>query len=122
MKTQFLKAFALFTLIFGLSFSAYSADTPPVYGSQLMTEQERNEHRKRMRNAESELEREKIRKEHHKRMKIRAEKRGIELPDTPPIRGGMGKKQQKGPGMNPGMNPGKGKGMGPGAGMGKGNR
>lgn len=85
----------------------FAADEPPVYGSQLMTEQERNEHRQRMRNAKNAEEREQIRKEHHERMKARARERGIELPDEPPARGGKG--------MGPG-----GKGMGPGGGMGGG--
>ncbi|TNF37913.1 MAG: hypothetical protein EP315_01925, partial [Gammaproteobacteria bacterium] len=43
-----------------------------IYGSQLMTEQERNEYRNRMRAAKTEQEREQIRNEHHERMKIRA--------------------------------------------------
>lgn len=64
-----------------------------VYGFQLMTEQERNEHRMRMRNARTEQEREQIRAEHHERMKVRAKERGVTLPDEPLPRGtgrGMG--------------------------------
>lgn len=62
-----------------------------VYGSEMMTEQERNEHRKKMRAAKNEQERERIRKEHHKKMKERAKERGLSMPDEPPARGGKGK-------------------------------
>jgi hypothetical protein len=64
-----------------------------IYGSQLMTPQERIEYRKRMRAARTAEEREKIRNEHHELMKERAREQGITLPDTPPQRGiggGMG--------------------------------
>jgi hypothetical protein len=62
-----------------------------IYGSQLMTAQERNEYRNRMRAAKTQQEREQIRNEHHERMKARAKERGVTLPDTPPPYGkGMG--------------------------------
>ena len=60
-----------------------------VYGSQLMTKQERMEHRKKMRSAKTAEERERVRAEHHEAMKIRALERGVTLPDAPP-EGGMG--------------------------------
>ncbi len=59
-----------------------------IYGSQLMTPEERNEHRARMRTARTEEERERIRAENHERMKQRAEERGITLAEVPPERGG----------------------------------
>ncbi|HPX89093.1 MAG TPA: hypothetical protein PL133_07490 [Methylophilaceae bacterium] len=62
-----------------------------IYGSQLMTPQERVEHRKKLRSAKTAEERERIRAEHHEAMKIRAQERGVTLPDAPPERGmGMG--------------------------------
>ena len=73
-----------------------------IYGSQLMTQQERNEYRAQMHNAKTAQEREQIRKEHHERMKVRAKEKGVTLPDEPPARG-----------MGGGMGPGGG-GMGPG--------
>lgn len=76
-----------------------------IYGSQLMTDQERNEFRARMRAAKTAEERERIRNEHHERMKIRAQEQGVTLPDEPPMRG-------KGMGQGGGMGPGMGKGMG----------
>jgi len=73
-----------------------------IYGSQLMTEEERLLHRERMRSAQSEEEREQIRLEHHKEMQQRAQKLGIELPDEPPA-AGMGKGSGQGQGMGLGL-------------------
>ncbi|MCD6680554.1 MAG: hypothetical protein LT102_07855 [Burkholderiaceae bacterium] len=60
----------------------------PIYGSQLMTQQERDEYRYRMRAAKTAQEREQIRADHHERMKERAQARGVAIPDEPPARGG----------------------------------
>lgn len=66
-------------------------DQEQIYGSQLMTRQERIEFRAKMRAAKTMEEREQIRNEHHERMKERAKAQGITLPDEPPARGhGMG--------------------------------
>jgi hypothetical protein len=71
--------------------SAPLQQTERIYGSQLMTGQERAEHRSRMLSAASAEEREQIRREHHEKMRLRAEERGMALPDEPPARGrGMG--------------------------------
>lgn len=77
-----------------------------IYGSQLMTQQERTAYRAKMRAAKTQEERERIRAEHHEQMKMRAKEKGVTLPDMPPAMGG---------GMGPG-----GGGMGPGGGMGGG--
>lgn len=76
--------------------AAETQEQEQIYGSQLMTEQERAEYRTKMRAAKTVEEREQIRKEHHERMKARAAERGMTLPDEPPPMGGMG------PGMGPG--------------------
>ena len=81
-----------------------------IYGSQMMTPQEREAYRLKMRAAKTVEEREQIRKEHHERMKTLAKERGITLPDEPPARGG---------GMGPGSGMGPGGGMGPGSGRGR---
>jgi hypothetical protein len=87
-------------------------DQEQIYGSQLMTQQERIEQREKMRAAKNAEEREQIRKEHHQRMTERAKERGVALPDEPPARGGgMGSGGGRGPG---------GGGMGPGGGGGRG--
>ncbi|MBD3735219.1 MAG: hypothetical protein IE938_02075 [Pseudomonas balearica] len=83
-----------------------------VYGSQIMTQQERMEYRNRMRQAQTQEERERIRNEHHQQMRERARERGVTLPEEPPAGRGMG----QGGGMGQGM------GMGQGAGMGSGDR
>lgn len=74
-----------------------------IYGSQLMTRQERIEFRSKMRSTKTAEEREKIRAEHHEQMKARGKERGVTLPDEPPARGG---------GMGPGSGMGGGTGMG----------
>jgi hypothetical protein len=78
----------------------FAADSPvqtqaqeQIYGSQLMTVQERTEYQARMRAAKSVEAREKIRAEHHEAMQVRAREKGLTLPDEPPARGmggGMG--------------------------------
>jgi hypothetical protein len=119
----------LFTLVIVLSLSTGSAlaadqeraqesvqKQEQIYGSQLMTQQERSEYRAKMRTAKTAEEREQMRKEHHERMKERAAERGVTLTEEPPARGrGMGPcGGQMGPGgagMGP---PHQGGGMGPG--------
>lgn len=78
---------------------------PPVFGAQLMTQQEMIEHRAKMRGAKTPEAREAVRAEHHKAMLERAKEKGVTLPETPPPRG-MG----RGAGVGPGA------GMGPGGG------
>ncbi len=74
-----------------------------MYGSQLMTPQERAEHREKMRNAKTEEERNQIRSENHARMQKRAKEQGVTLPDSPPTGGaGMGYRQGMGGGIGPG--------------------
>jgi len=85
----------------------------PVYGSQLMTDQERQAHRSRMRNAESPEELERIRAEHHGQMQMRAKEQGVTLPEMP--RQGM--QQGQGQGMQQGQGRGQGRGMQQGQGM-----
>ena len=84
------------------------ADDTPVYGSQMMTQQERADYRNRMHQAQTAEERERMRQEHHRQMQARAKERGVTLPDEPPAMPGRG-----GMGMGPG---GGGPGSGPGGG------
>lgn len=100
-----------------LAFNPGFAAEPPVqsqaqeqiYGSQLMTPQERTEHQTKMRSAKTNEEREQIRAQHHKEMQVRAKQQGTTLPDEPPAYG-------KGGGMGPGGGAGMGGGMGSGGG------
>lgn len=87
-----------------------AADIEPVYGSQLMTNQERLEYRKKITNAKTASEREKIRSEHHAMMKERAKEKNVTLPDEPPSGGGMGGGMHQGDGMGQGMGTGGGRG------------
>ncbi len=60
-----------------------------IFGSQLMTQQERTEYRAKLGYAKNDEEREQIRQKHHKLMMIRAKARGLTLPDEPPVKGGQ---------------------------------
>ena len=108
--TLLLSAISMSTL---LNITPVSAADEPVYGYQLMTEQERAEHRAKMQSFQTEQEREAYRQQHHKMMQERARAQGITLPDEPMPRG-------QGRGMGPGKGMGSGQGMGGGQGMGQG--
>ena len=75
-------------------------------GRQLMSDEERDEQRSKMRNATTQQEREKIRSEHHEKMEQRAKEQGASIPDNPPLRG-QGAVRQGG-GMRGGMGGGQG--------------
>lgn len=80
---------------------AISEDT--MYGYQLMTEQERAEHRATMRSFNTEAEREAYRRQHHEMMQERAKAQGVTLPDEPMPRGqgrGMGQGYRGGQGQS----------------------
>jgi hypothetical protein len=122
----------LFTTLAGPAVLAQETPGKPagkseaIYGYQMMTPQERDEYRAKMRNAASAAERQAVRDEHHAAMAGRAKERGLTLPDRPTGAGPYGPGQgrgpggagPRGPGMGPGMGPGgagpRGPGMGPG--------
>ena len=87
-KTMISNASAI-ALAVGLALPAISlaqANTAdlPVYGSQLMTEQERLEYREQMREAQTPEERKQLRSEHVERMQQRARDQAVTLPDDRP--------------------------------------
>jgi hypothetical protein len=101
MKRRILVLFALVIVLSLPTGSALAADQEgaqesvqkqeQIYGSQLMTQQERAEYREKMRTAKTAEEQEQMRKEHHERMEERAAKRGVTLTEEPPAGGrGMG--------------------------------
>lgn len=93
---------------------AYAADNLN-YGPNLMTEQERAEHRERMRSMQTEEQRNEYRNQMHEQMKKRAEKHGMTLPDAPR----QGGRNQPYPGGGYGPGPGSGSGIGAGGGRGR---
>lgn len=80
-----------------------------IYGSQLMTQQERDEYGALMNAARTGKERDQIRLAHQEQMKERAKQRGMTLPDEAPA---YGKTQDMGSGGGMG---GPGSGVGPGS-------
>ncbi len=102
MKTQLLNGVLAALLTAGLG-SVALAETDLVYGHQLMTQQELQEHRATMRSLPDQEAREAYRLEHHARMQERAREQGVTLPDKPMARGkGMGPGGGGGRGMGPG--------------------
>ena len=72
-----------------------------IYGSHMMTREERDQHSNAMGNARTEQERERIWAEHHERMQARAKERGETLPEMPahmPRQGAGGQGQGGGQG------------------------
>lgn len=94
----------------GILMAAPEEGSSQIYGSQMMTQQERADHRAKLRAAKTQTERNQIRQENHQRMQQRAKERGIKMPDMPPQNQGH---------MNQGhMNQGQGMKNGMGQGMG----
>lgn len=104
MKTRSRNILLISVLALGVPGTSIFAEQQ-VYGSQLMTQQERIEHRAKMQSMKTMEERERYRMEHHKKMQERAKQQGVTLPDKPP---------------SSGMGGGRGMGGGPGGGMGGG--
>ena len=95
------------TVLFLLLPLQVSSAVEEVYGWNMMTEQERIQHRETMSNLKTNKERERYQTEHHNKMMERAKERGLSMPDMPMHQG-------------PGMPMRDGKGMGSGGGMGRG--
>ena len=86
-------------------------DHDRIYGSELMTQEERYQYQTQMRALQTEEEREAFRLEHHQTMQERARAQGKTLPDEPLENHGPGTGTS--PGMGPGMHPGMQPNMGP---------
>ena len=84
LNSKFEKMLPLVVVLASIGIDAAVAQT--YYGSQLMSPQERAEHRMIMRQL-SPGEREAYRAQHHETMKQRAESMGLALPDEPPAYG-----------------------------------
>jgi TolA-binding protein len=95
-----------------------------IYGSSLMTQQERNEYQNQMRQLKTEQERAEFRARHHEQMQQRAAAQGKTLPDNVPANqeevDGRGMEQGQGQGMGMGQGQGMGQGHGHGHGQGTG--
>lgn len=92
--------FAMIVLLLPLQ-SSFSEEE--IYGVNMMTEQERIQHRETMRSFKTNEERERYRIEHHKKMQERAKERGLTIPDMPRNR------MRDGSGMGSGSGAGKGR-------------
>jgi len=70
--------------VVALAVPAMANEVEPIYGSQLMTQEERQAHQIQMRNATSAEERERIRQKNHEKMRLRAKEKGVPFSDQPP--------------------------------------
>ncbi|MDR1994524.1 hypothetical protein [Azonexus sp.] len=90
--------FAVATVIFTAGTVPASAAEGPVFGWQLMTEQEQIERRQKMLSAKTPEEREAVRSQYHQKMLERAQQQGVTLPETPPAQGaGRGMRSRQAP-------------------------
>ena len=102
-----------------LSFPVHAEDSDAVFGRQLMTQEELQQHRQTLKGLTTKEERQQYRKEHHQRMLERARERGVTLPEEPGKQGkGMGPKPGKGEQQGPGASQGQGTGVPKGQGKG----
>lgn len=93
----------LAVLAMGSTTALADDDKEMTTGRELMSDQERMEHRHKMRSMDDD-ERKAYRKEHHEEMRERAKEQGRELPEDPHERGKrLGKGQEKGMGKGKGM-------------------
>ena len=83
----------------------------PIYGRQLMTEEERQAHRMKIRSLQTAEQRQQYRQQHHKLMQERARERGVTLPEQPRAKPGKGKGRNKS-GMRQGSGAGRSMGAG----------
>ena len=99
LKSNLIKALCLTSLFTLPMSSAMAMEEAPIYGSQLMTQQEQQSHRQQMQAAKTPEARALIRQENHKKMRLRAKQKGINLPENAPAEGGhMNQKNRPGGG------------------------
>ena len=93
-----------FCILIAASGLATAQTQEPVYGRQLMTQEEMRKYHERIGSASSDEQRQQIRREHRREMQERAKRKGVVLRDQPIA-----------PGMRAGGGVGSGDGMGPGS-------
>ena len=103
-RRSFVTLLSTLAIVILMQVSPTTVSEETMYGYQLMTEQERAEHRATMRSFNTEAEREAYRRQHHEMMQERAKAQGVTLPDEPMPRG-------QGRGMGQGYRGGQGKGQ-----------
>lgn len=110
MKPVFAKPLGALALALSLALSAQSLAAEPVFGRELMSAEELQEHRQRLLDMDTEEERQAYRRLHHERMIERARELGVELPAE-----GAGRGKGEGPrtiqGEREGPRPGSGGGL-----------
>ncbi|MFH2011323.1 MAG: hypothetical protein ABIJ37_01250 [Pseudomonadota bacterium] len=88
MKRTIVASMLVAVLSFGANFSFAADQVEQIYGSELMTQQEQNEYRLKIRTTKTAEERERIRNEHKEQIKLRANEQGLTFHEEPLSRGG----------------------------------
>ncbi|SHK60052.1 hypothetical protein SAMN05216369_2398 [Marinobacter antarcticus] len=114
LKTSLIRTAGVAILVTMASWPLAAQENEEVFGRELMTRTELQEHRDTLRNLNTDAERAQYRQKHHERMMQRAREYGVEL------KNGMGQGSGKGMGNGQGKGSGQGQGMGNGQGMGTG--
>jgi Ca2+-dependent lipid-binding protein len=114
LKTSFIRTAGVAILVTMVSWPLTAQENEQVFGRELMTQTELQEHRNTMSNLNTNAERAQYRQQHHERMLQRARENGVKL------KNGMGQGSGKGMGNGQGMGAGQGMGTGMGSGQGMG--
>lgn len=122
LKTSLIRTAGAAILITMASWPLTAQENEEVFGRELMTRTELQEHQDTMRNLSTDAERAQYRQQHHNHMMQRAQEHGVELKNGMGQGSGkgMGAGQGKGPGQGMGAGQGKGASQGMGNGQGKG--
>ncbi|MBD3754726.1 MAG: hypothetical protein IE937_03690 [Gammaproteobacteria bacterium] len=110
-KSKWLQLCCL-SAVLAVPMAGQADDEAPIYGRQLMTQQELQEHQAKMRAAQTNEERERIRAEQHEMIQERAKQKGVAMPEEVPERGHMHQQEKefRGKGIGGGVGGGHGYG------------
>lgn len=86
-RLAFLAIFLGFSFVIAGTALATAQTQEPIYGGQLMTQQEIRDYQEKIRSASSDEERQQIRREHRREMQERAKRKGVVLRDQPIVPG-----------------------------------
>ncbi|WP_417517692.1 hypothetical protein [Marinobacter sp.] len=127
LKASLIRTAGAAILVTMASWPLAAQENEEVFGRELMTRTELQQHQDTMRNLNTDAERAQYRQQHHERMMQRAQEHGVELKNGKGQGSGQGMgagqgqgKGQQGKGANQGMGAGQGKGPGQGMGAGQG--
>ena len=96
-RLAFLAISTGFTVVIAGTGLATAQTQEPIYGGQLMTQQEIRDYQEKMRSASSDEQRQQIRREHRREMQERAKRKGVVLHAGVAHGGGFWRRQRRRP-------------------------